>query len=132
MWLSRRLTAQSGENTAPADLGQVTIGGTEAGALLDREYRQLRTAAPEGIRWVPSQGETALMLRCGDGSQLLLGCLTGGSGQSMAPGELKLYSRGAAIWLKNDGTIRVDGDLDIHGSVTVDGDLTVTGAFHNG
>ena len=130
MWLSRKFSAYHAteqEGTA-ADMGVTTIGGTSAAVVTRGEQRELGTFAPAGVVWQPRAGDTVLVIKGGVGCQerCIVGADTAASApKDMAAGELFLYSAGgASLYLKNDGSIAVVGD------VTMEGDLDITGDVH--
>lgn len=123
-----------------ADMGVTTIGGGSAAVVTRGEQRELETFAPGGLVWQPQAGDTVLVIKGGVGCQER--CIVGAdttsfTPENMAAGELFLYSTGgSSIYLKNDGSIavkgdiRLDGDLDIEGDVQLTGNLNLQGDVH--
>ncbi|MFV0402140.1 MAG: hypothetical protein ACK5LX_16170 [Oscillospiraceae bacterium] len=103
-----QLFQTKGKNTAGACVAQVSFSEGEAfGAAWDRERRGIPMFSPRGISYRPCEGDS-LLLQQVEGSDVCLGVLTRSEG--MEPGELLLYSSGgAAVALRNDGSVRING-----------------------
>ena len=114
MWLSRKIVQHTPENEA-ATLGTVSIGGADAAVVTDGEKRNARVISPGGYLWQPDTSDSVLVIR---GNELYVpGVLQ--SGGALAPGEVMLYSGGASIHLRNDGTIEITGRVEITGEAFV-------------
>lgn len=110
MWLSQRITQPEAVEEA-GTLGTVSIGGVHGAVITDAEKRSARVIAPGGYVWVPRVDESVLIVR---GNELYLaGRLLLGEG--IEPGEVKIFSDGAAIHIRNDGKIAVEGELLVNG-----------------
>ena len=134
MWLSGQLTAQSRktQEESGADLGVTTISGDQVSVLARGEIRQLPVYGPGGYLWKPENGDRVLLIRGGSGGEEL--CVAGGkqkeSTEQMECGEVCLFSRDSRIYLKNDGTIELQGSnirlqaehVEIEGTLTENGE----------
>ncbi len=116
MWLSKRIVQQAPEDEA-ATLGTVSIGGADAAVITDGEKRNARLISPGGYCWQPGASDSVLVIK---GNELYVpGALQ--SGGEISPGEVMIYSRGASIRLQNDGTIAIQGRVEITGEAFVNG-----------
>ena len=100
MWLSRQMTAASGQDEAAVCTGIVTIGGARPSVMLGGERRELGVAGPGGIEWLPGVGDEVVVLRCDDGEQIIIA-----SADNKGEG----------------GGIRIRGDLYVEGRIFVNG-----------
>lgn len=111
MWIAKQMAQRHREQTAGA-LGTVTVPGTQSAAVTDTERRGLRLIAPGGIAWTPRAAQTVLLLQgeedCVIGQEVT-------DALTLLPGELRLYSDGASVTLKNNGEIHVRGTVFING-----------------
>lgn len=116
MWLSEKLRENRRSGETSADLGVTTIGGGKAGVYARGEMREVRVCTPGGVCWQPRSGDQVLVLKGGPGGEeaFVLGVQNEKEAQ-IADGELYLYSGGASICLRNDGTIELSGRLVING-----------------
>ena len=116
MWLSSKLAREVRQETA-ADLGVTTVSGQTAGVQTRGEVRSLPVYGPAGLAWVPRNGDTVLVIKGGTGGEE--SCVAGAEQKAapgdLQPGELCLYTAGAAIRLYNDGRVCIDGALFING-----------------
>lgn len=114
MWLSSqsRKTQRSDQG---AETGVVTLEGEETAVYLTGERRDLPVLSPGGYCWRPAEGETVLVLKSGaDGEELWVAGVPG-DGTDLAPGEVRIQSRQAAVFLGNDGSIDLRGTVKING-----------------
>ena len=94
--------AQTGRVTE-ADETYCNLSGAEA-------WGSLRLVLPYGIYTKPPEGSACVVLTAGEQERLNLGCFV--SPQGLEPGEIKLQSAGGSyLILKNDGTIRLGGQV---------------------
>ena len=95
------------EESAEAEVGVTTIGGGEAAVLTRGEDRALPVYGPGGLVWTPKAGDTVLVIKGGSGreEQCIAGALARRETDELEPGELRLYSGGASLTLRNDGTV---------------------------
>jgi hypothetical protein len=116
MWISKQNSQTRPEETT-ADSGVVTLSGTSLAAYSGGEWRELSLFSPGGVKWKPEVGQQVLLLRLGsEGTPCVAGALCADTGD-LAPGEVRLSSKGASLTLRNDGTIELCGQL-----VTKEGD----------
>ena len=114
MWLSSqsRKTQRSDQG---AETGVVTLEGEETAVYLTGERRNLPVLSPGGYCWRPAGGETVLVLKSGaDGEELWVAGVPG-DGTDLAPGEVRIQSRQAAVFLGNDGSIDLRGTVKLNG-----------------
>ena len=116
MWLSEKLRENRRSSETSADLGVTTIGGGKAGVYARGEMREVRVCTPGGVCWQPRSGDKVIVLKGGSGGEeaFVLGVESENAAQ-IADGELYLYSGGASICLRNDGTIELSGRLVVNG-----------------
>ncbi len=109
------------EESAEAEVGVTTIGGGEAAVLTRGEDRSLPVYGPGGLVWTPKAGDTVLVIKGGSGreEQCIAGALARRETDELEPGELRLYSGGASLTLRNDGTVEIYGRLVVNGSLYV-------------
>ena len=109
------------EESAEAEVGVTTIGGSEAAVLTRGEDRALPVYGPGGLVWTPKAGDTVLVIKGGSGreEQCIAGALSRRETDKLEPGELRLYSGGASLTLRNDGTVEIEGRLMVNGSLYV-------------
>ena len=71
MWLSRTIAARqrAERESAAADMGVTTIGGSSASVMTRGEQRNLEVFAPGGLIWQPQAGDTVLVIKGGTGGQ---------------------------------------------------------------
>lgn len=121
MWLSKRIVQETPE-TEPATLGTVSIGGEDAAVVTDGEKRNAKLISPGGYCWQPSEADSVLVIK---GNELYVpGRLHDGG--EISPGEVRIYSNGASVWLKNDGTVEIRGEVRIIGEAFVNNRRVVT------
>ena len=114
MWLSSqsRKTQRSDQG---AETGVVTLEGEKSAVYLTGERRNLPVLSPGGYCWRPAEGGTVLVLKSGaDGEELWVAGVPG-DGTDLAPGEVRIQSRQAAVFLGNDGSIDLRGTVKING-----------------
>ena len=123
MWLSKQVALRRGAAEEPA-AATVSVGGEAPAVVTDGERRQARLFSPGGYCWRPGGGDTVLVVGGGEP------CVAGREQQcpvALAPGEVYIYSGGAAIHLKDTGEIVLHGRLVVEGGAAVTGGLTVDG-----
>ena len=125
MWLSKRSAEVPGERSA--QMGGVTIGGGNVAVYTDMEQRGLELLSPGGYMWRPKVGQDVLVIKCG-GESVIAGARQSETPSEFMAGEVYIKSDGgAAVYLKNDGTIAFSGDAVINGTLSVQGRLFVNG-----
>ena len=70
MWLSNRRAQAQPKKAA---VGEVTIGGTEGAVYTDAEKRNASFFAPGGYFWVPSAGQSMVVIKSEDNETCLMG-----------------------------------------------------------
>ncbi len=86
-----------------ADAENCNLSGREA-------WGNLSLLLPYGIYAKPPEGSQCVVLPLEDGNRLNLGCPV--SQQGLEPGEIRFQSSGGSyLILKNDGTIRLGGQV---------------------
>lgn len=121
MWLSEKSALAGIEREGLADYGKVTIGGKNPAVTTDGEHRGPVILSPGGISWLPAAGQEAVLLRCTDGTEVILGCAQSGAPENMLPGEVYINSGTASMRIGADGRISIVGMVDIIGGLTVNG-----------
>jgi len=125
MWLSKKAAGR--QNAGQAAVARVTMGGASLGVFRETEERRVPLFAPGGYVWRPEAGEELLVLRC-SGETCAVGEEMGERPEGMLPGEVMIRSKGgASLFLRNDGTIEINGDVSLTGNVRIEGGLFVNG-----
>ena len=123
MWLSKRIMLEQPEPDS-ATIGTVSIGGEDAAVVTDTEKRRAKIITPGGYCWKPGAADSVLVVK---GNELYLaGTVLAGAGE-IEQGEIKIYSYGSSVTLRNDGTIELSGDVTIQGDASIQGDVTIMG-----
>lgn len=117
MWLSRRMVQQRGETEA-ATLGTVSIGGGNTTVVTDAERRGAQIISPGGYCWQPGTNQSVLVLKANE--TYIPGAVQTAQ-QTLAPGEVMIYSERAQVVLRNNG------DVELRGKVRVTGQLFLNG-----
>lgn len=123
MWLSKQM--KPAVPTADADLGVTTIEGESVGVVTRGEIRALPIYGPGGYVWLPENGAAVLVIKGGPGGeeQCVSGMKQKDIPEGMKPGEIFLYGPGGnSIYLKQDGSMVLRGEVDIQGSLAVNGE----------
>jgi len=120
MWVGKQMAGAGRlvqEESAGAEVGVTTIGGSEAAVMTRGEDRALPVYGPGGLVWVPKAGDTVLVIQggCGREERCVAGALSRREEDGLEPGELCLYSDGASIILRNGGQVEIRGELLING-----------------
>lgn len=116
MWLARQAVLGTREAPGEITVGAVTIGGGTPAVETAGEQREVELVGPGGYAWKPRADQQVLLLRTEDGANLAVGLVGGAAPGDLAPGEVLITSAGgAALRLKNDGSIRLTGTLYING-----------------
>lgn len=121
MWLSRQ-AAQSRAAEGGAGPGVVSVGGERPAVVTDAEQREARVFSPGGYAWRPAAEQTVLIVR---GSEPCVAGAAQADAGDLAPGEVRIFSRGASIVLTNGGEVRVTGRLLVNG-IEVKGETSGT------
>jgi phage gp45-like len=122
MWLSERAAFSAKEEDEAASLGTVTIGGASAAVSTDGEKRAVRAMSVGGYTWLPRTGQNVAVLECGSEGSVIAGVVQADTASGLSAGEVSIASAGGAkITLKNDGSILIEGRVNIVGALTVNG-----------
>lgn len=114
MWLSKKLNRET--DSPGACVGAVTIGGENAAVFTNREARNLGVYAPGGYLWKPRKGDSVLVIKGeGESEDCIVATKIGGQLGGMESGEVYIHAGGASIYLKNDGSVCINGKLMING-----------------
>lgn len=101
-----------GENMDSGAVETVSLG--VAGTVVSSGYQSKKTMfAPGGICWVPRRGQGVLVIKAG-----MEECIAGAemeADEELLPGEVKIFSEGASLWLRNDGSILLEGRVLVNG-----------------
>ena len=115
MWLSYRKNIDVEKN----ETGLVTIPGEGCAVLAEAELRDCTLLSPGGYYWSPDYGDQVMVLPAG-GERAIAGVISAGA--EIQPGEVYIKSKGgSAIYLRNDGTVLIKGNVVVDGSITEDG-----------
>lgn len=112
MFLSE-MWRQSGRNMDSGGLETVSLGGENSTVISSGKQSKRAVFAPGGLAWVPKRGQGVLVVKAG-----MEDCIAGAEMEGvgdMAPGEIRLFSQTASVWLKNDGTILLEGKVFLNG-----------------
>ncbi len=123
MWLSGQMKRTL--PTADADLGMTTIAGDSVGVVTRGEVRALPVYGPGGYIWMPRNGEAVLVVKGGPGGeeQCVAGVRQIAVPEGMRPGEVFLTgAEGASVYLKQNGTVELQGRVEIKGSLVINGE----------
>ena len=121
MWLSKQLSGSAAEQTV-AEFGSVTMEGNNTAVVTEGEKRGVSTVFPGGYAYRVQTGETVAILHCGN-TDLIQGTILDRVPDELEPGEVKITAAGgAAILLKNDGNILLQGNVTVSGTLTTEGE----------
>lgn len=123
MWLSKQIKPAAA--TADADMGVTTITGDQVGVITRGEVRDLPVYGPGGYLWTPGNGAAVLVIKGGPGGeeQCVAGTRPLSPAVSVQPGEVYLYGPGGnSVYLRQDGSVEIKGQVRISGSLTVNGE----------
>lgn len=114
MWLSSQ-SRKARPSGPEAETGVVTLEGEETAVYLTGERRNLPVLSPGGYCWRPAEGDTVLVLKSGaDGEELWVAGVPG-DGTDLAPGEVRIQSGQAAVFLGSDGSVDLRGSVKLNG-----------------
>ena len=119
MWLTKQTTQKETED--PIRIGKVTIEGERPGVYTDYEQRDASIVSPGGYIWRPKYGDDVLIIKCGN-NELFTAGIQSTEENTISAGEVMIKSAdGGYIYLKNDGSILINGQVSIDGGLTVNG-----------
>lgn len=107
-WKSSRETAEEGS------LGTISVGGETSTVTAAGMQVSSAVFGPSGMHWIPQRGDSVLVIKAGGTENCVVG-VEMQTPEDMQPGEIRLESQGASLWLKNDGTICLEGQVLING-----------------
>ena len=97
-------------------MGTVSVGGGSPTVVSGGDQQETVLFGPGGMCWVPRRGQSVLVIKAGGiGSDV---CIDGAEmevAEGLEPGEVKLFTDGASIVMKNDGTIALEGRVLVNG-----------------
>jgi len=130
MWLSKQ--TKPGVSVPGADLGVTSISGESAGVVTKGEVRALPVYGPGGYAWRPAAGETVLVIKGGTGGEesCVAGAKQTNAPAGLRPGEVYIHAEGGSVYLKNDGTVELRGNIVLTGQVNINGTLRVNGEVY--
>lgn len=112
MFLSE-MWKQRSTDTELGTLETISLGG-EVNTVASSGHQCQRTMfAPGGMCWVPKRGQGVLVIKAG-----MEDCIAGAemeNTEELEPGEVRIFSQGASVWLKNDGRILLEGKVFVNG-----------------
>lgn len=119
MWMARG-QQETRLQEPGAELGEVTLSGDTVGVSLAGERRRVQVCLPGGYHWVPDRGETVLVVKSGPEEAP---CVVGGPvEEGVRPGEVWIsVAPGAGIRLTKEGTIQLQGRVEVEGSLWLQG-----------
>lgn len=123
MWLSNKKTSSGSARAASgAAVGDVTIGGKNTAVYTDAEMRNAAFFSPGGYFWLPSSGQSMVVIKSADNEVCCMDRQVTDIPVDMEEGEVYIVSGGnASLFLKNDGSIHLSGDVSITGRVFMNG-----------
>lgn len=111
MFLSERWkSGQSGDSS----LGTVSVGGENTTVAAVGEQLSTTVFAPGGMYWIPRRGDSVLVIKA-DGTENCIAGVEMKIPEDMEPGEMRLETGNASLWLKNDGSIQLSGRVLVNG-----------------
>lgn len=116
MWTSNQARQAAERPEGCAQVGVVTVSGSETGVYLNGERRWLPVFAPGGYRWRPGVGEHVLVLKAGaEGEEPCVLGREADNGTDLAPGEAELYAQGCSVRLDRHGRVELNGTVTVNG-----------------
>ena len=115
MWLSEQRARRLSEE-GPAELGPVTLEAESVGAYLPGERRGLTVTGPGGYCWRPRLGDQVLVIKTGEQGERP--CVAGTvcpDTAGLGPGDVRICAGDAAVVLRTDGSIDLQGLVKLNG-----------------
>lgn len=126
MWISDKAVKKD-HNEDMCTVGCVSIGGMEPSVLTDGELRNAEFVGDGAVR-IPKIGDEVLVVHTAYGDTLVVGSVKKKSPKGLCYGEIYISSdKGGSIVLRNDGEIKLSGDVVIEGSLKVSGRTEILG-----
>lgn len=97
-------------------MGTVSVGGGSPTVKTADGQQETVLFGPGGMCWVPRRGQSVLVIKAGGAGDDV--CIAGAevsATEGMEPGEVKLFAEGASLYIKNDGTICLEGRVVVNG-----------------
>lgn len=95
-----------------AQLGEITLSGTDTAANLGGERRWLEVCSPGGYSWRPGNGARVLVLKTPAGeAPCVLGVMQ--QQEQLLPGQVKLSGANSSILLGD--RVEIEGEILING-----------------
>lgn len=117
MWITKRIAAAATPKTV--ERGQTSIGGEETAVALRGEQRGIEVMAPGGYVWRPRCGDEVLVIKDSvSGESVAAAAKMSPPPKGMEDGEVCISTNGASIFLRNDGRIKIYGNIILYGSFT--------------
>ena len=96
--------------------GTVSVGGGNPTVKTAEGQQETVLFGPGGMCWVPRRGQSVLVIKAGGiGSDVCIAGAEVSGMEDMEPGEVKLFSEGASLCIRNDGTICLEGHVLVNG-----------------
>ena len=96
----------------------IDIGGEDAAVISDAEKRSAKIISPGGYCWQPSAKDCVLIVK---GNELYLTGRLQDKAKDLATGEVRVFSGGSSVTLRNNGKVEIDGDVYINGNLFIHG-----------
>ncbi len=113
MWLTSFMAENSKERKGVLRGCVTSSGKSGVGVMASDSHVSIPAVTPSGISSVPKKGEEAVVALL-DLGEVYLGTLSK-EASDLLPGEIKLFSDGASLTLKNDGRILIEGKVYLNG-----------------
>lgn len=104
----------SRDGAEDSSLGTVSVGGESTTVTAAGEQVSSAVFGPSGMYWIPRRGDSVLVIKAGGTENCIVG-VEMQTPKDMQPGEIRLESQMASLWLKNDGTICLTGHVLVNG-----------------
>lgn len=127
MWLSEKRAGNNKENGGESCVGVVTIGGVNPSVLTDGELRNAEIVCSGAVR-IPKTGDEMLVIKSPDGEVVAVGKTGVKAPEEVQNGEVYITTEGGGlILLKNNGEIKLSGNVIITGTTKIEGTLLING-----
>lgn len=118
MWIAEKIAAAATPKTV--ERGCTSIGGKEVAVTLRGERRGIEVMTPGGYVWRPRHGEEVLVIKDSVSAEECIAAAKMYDGpKNMQGGEVFICSAGGtSIHLKNNGKIKICGNIVLDGTIT--------------
>lgn len=113
MYLSERWKNRKNGDTE-GTLGAISVGGVSTTVAASGDQASAAVFSPGGVYWIPRRGDSVLVIKAG-GTENCIAGVEMEPPEDMEPGEVRLESQSASLWVKNDGTICLSGRVLVNG-----------------